>query len=180
MSPIRSPGGRAITLLLPLLLVPAACKSTTEPRLDTSLVVGTYTMTTLRFDPQGSLPDVDVLATLGETPQLSLTAAGQAQITFRDPVSTLVVVINGTYRTTATGVRLEFPSQSAYRDLLLSQRMDLTLSEAAGTLTFNANAPDGVQRARLIVLVPAFENEQLLDPVPGTLRVTFTRTQAGG
>jgi hypothetical protein len=169
--PVRTAG-----LLLAGLAI-AACNSTTEPTVETSLVVGTYAMTTLRFDPTGSLPEVNVLPALGEAPQLNLTAAGQAQIVFRDPVTTLVVTVNGTFRTTATGVRIEFPSESAYRQLLLSRRMDFNFSATAGTLTFAGDAPDGVQRARLIALVPAFAGEQLLDPTPGTLRVTFTRNR---
>jgi hypothetical protein len=43
-------------------------------------------------------------------------------------------------------------------------------------LRFDAAAPDGVNRARLIELAPALANEQLLNPVPGDLAVIFTRS----
>lgn len=171
---LSTPGLAA--LLLPVALVIGACgESTTEPRLEISAVAGTYTMTALRFDPQGSLPESNILPVLGDPPTLTLTSAGQAQVVMRDPVTTLVVTIQGTFQTTPTGVRVDFASQSAFRQLLLSARMEFAFSEQAGTLSFAANAPDGVSRARLVELVPALATEQLLDPTPGALTVTFTR-----
>lgn len=153
----------------------AACGSDEEPTgLDLDLVVGTYDLTTLRFDPQGSLPDTNILPTLGQdNVQLILTSSRTLQIVYQDPISNLFTTISGTFRTTDTGARLEFASNSEYRSLLLSRRMDFTLTGT--TLSFDAAAPDGVNRDRLIELVPAFEGEQLLEPVPGQLRVTFTR-----
>lgn len=146
------------------------------PSVDISLVTGQYAMTTLSFDPQGSLPDTNVLGAIGTAPTLTLTADRNAQIAFRDPATNLIVTVNGSFRTTPAGIRIEFDAGSAYRQMLLSRRMDFDFVPATGTLSFVGDAPDGVQRARLLVLVPAFENEQLLDPVPGTLRVVFTRT----
>ncbi len=167
-------GGRALALFL--LIGAAACgDSTTEPAgIDIGLVVGTYNLTGLRFDPQGSLPDSDVLPTLGHNNvQLILATNRSAQVVFQDPITSLFTTIPGTFRTTVDGVRLEFPSNSAYKQLLFSRRMDFTLTGT--TLAFNAEAPDGVNRARLIELVPAFAAEQLLEPTPGVLRVTFIR-----
>jgi hypothetical protein len=69
---------------------------------------------------------------------------------------------------------LDFASNATYGQLLFSRRMDFTLSGTS--LLFDDAAPDGVTRARLIELVPAFGNEQLLDPTPGDLRVTFARS----
>ncbi len=144
-----------------------------EPGLDVALVAGTYTMTALRFDPQGSLPENNLLALIPNAPQLNLTSGGQAQIVYRDPVTTLVVTIQGTFETTRTGVRIDFPSESGHAQLLLPDRVEFTFSEAAETVSFSSNA--SVSRARLIELVPTLANEQLLDPTPGLLTVTFTR-----
>jgi hypothetical protein len=167
-----APGGLALLLALPL----AACSDSTSPD-DGELeaVVGTYALTTLRFDPQGTLPDQDILAALGNSnTQLILTSDRAAQVVYRDPVTQLFVTIQGTFRTTSGGVRLEWASNSQYRQLLLSRTMNFTFNAGAGTLVFDAEAPDGVLRARLQALVPAFQGEQLLDPTPGRLQVTFT------
>jgi hypothetical protein len=141
-----------------------------------SEVAGTYFLTTLTFDPQGVLPAVDILARLeGDVPRLILAPAGEAQLVFEDPESGLITTTNGAYSTPEGGVRIDFGQNSGFRDVLLSRRM--TFSAASETiLTFDASAPDGVPRARLLELVPEFIGEQLLDPVPGQLTVTFTRT----
>jgi hypothetical protein len=155
----------------------AACgESSTEPKLELSMVTGTYAMTALRFDPQGSLPDSNILPVITGGVQLNLTSARQAQLVYRDPISTLVITIQGTFDTTAGGVRIEFPSQATHRQLLLSQQMEFIFTTGAETLTFTADAPEGVSRARLIELVPSLANEQLLDPTPGFLTVTFRRS----
>ncbi|NNF39618.1 MAG: hypothetical protein HKN71_13185 [Gemmatimonadetes bacterium] len=167
---------RSAVLLLSLLPVLAACgDSSTEPEgLDLALVVGTYDLTTLRFDPQGTLGDTDVFPVLGQdNVQLILTPSRTAQVVFQDPITALFTTLQASFRTTETGVRIEFSSNAPYRDLLLSRRMEYTLSGTS--LSFDDLAPDGVQRARLLELVPAFEEEQLLDPTPGRLRVTFAR-----
>ena len=70
---------------------------------------------------------------------------------------------------------MTFAGNSAYADLLLSRTMELTFSEAAETLSFDDESPDGVRRQRLTRLIQAWEGEQLFDPVPGRLRVTFLR-----
>lgn len=143
------------------------------PTLDINLVAGTYNLTVLTFDPQGILPQNDIRATLGTAPQLILNTSGAAQIVYQDPATNLFTTIAATYRTTADGIRLDFASNSPYASLLLSRRMDFTFSSSPKTLTFEGEAPDGVSRARLIQLVPQLANEQLLDPVPGVLRVIF-------
>lgn len=161
---------------LALLAGVSACgDSSTEPEgLDLSLVVGTYDLAALRFDPQGSLPDTDVVPTLGQNNvQLILTDSRTAQVVYQDPITNVFTTIQGTFRTTETGVRIDFASNSSYRELLFSRRMEFVLTGT--TLGFDDEAPDGVQRARLVELVPAWEGEQLLDPTPGRLRVTFTR-----
>jgi hypothetical protein len=153
----------------------AGCGDSTGPSIDTSLVVGTYAMTALSFDPQGSLPAIDINARLNTSVQLIVSNTGALQIVYQDPVSNLFTTIQGTYRGTEDGVRIDFASNSAYDGLLLSRRMDFAYDSTTTTLSFNAASPDGANRQRLLQLAPELANEQLLDPTPGTLHVTFKR-----
>lgn len=162
-------------LMLPGLALACGDDGPSGPTIELLLVAGRYTMTDLAFDPQGSLPEVSILATLGDVPEMTLTTNGSAQITFRDPDSNLIVTVNGFFDTTATGVRIDFADGARFDQLLLSDRITLTFDEAAGTLTFDGNSPDGADRERLLELVPDFEGEQLLDPVPGRLRIAFVK-----
>lgn len=165
----------ALVLALAVASVTAACSDDDGPTgLDRDVVVGTYNLTTLRFDPQGSIPEADVLARF-PNPQLILTASNSAQIAYLDPSTNLVVTIQGSYVTTVDGVRIDFAANSAYQQMLFSRRMQFAYNAAARTLTFDGDSPDGVSRARLQALVPSFANEQFLDPTPGRLRIVFTR-----
>jgi hypothetical protein len=141
-------------------------------------IAGTYRLTDLRFDPQGVLPEVELLTRLGgaEVPRLVLAPDGQAQLIFEDPATGLIRTADGVYSTPQAGARIDFGPGTSHRAILLSRRMTFTYSQAAGTLSFTGAAPDGVDRARLLQLVPEWQNEQLLDPVPGELTVTFTRS----
>jgi hypothetical protein len=143
--------------------------------LDIQDLVGTYSMTRLAFDPQGTLPEANILAALGTTPELILTANSQGQIVYQDPISGLFTTVSCTTKITKTGLRVTFAGNSLYGDLLLSRTMDFSYSEAAGTLAFDDDSPDGVRRQKLTRLVPAWAGEQLFDPVPGRLRVTFQK-----
>jgi hypothetical protein len=143
--------------------------------LDMEDLVGTYSLTKLSFDPQGALPEVDILAALGTAPELIVTANNQAQIVYQDPITMLFTTIAATTKATKTALRLNFAGNSAYADLLLSRTMDLTFSEAVGALSFDDESPDGVRRQKLTRLIPEWVGEQLFDPVPGRLRVTFLR-----
>ena len=168
---------RPAFLLLPLLLL-AGCgedEITEPPRLDVSVVAGLYSLTQLSFDPQGSLPAADLLPALNTVPTLNLTTSLQAQILVQDPVTSLVFTINGTFQTTEDGIRLQFPEGSGNATLLLPSPLNLTFDEQAKTLTFSGAVQGGIPRDRLIELVPALAEEQLLDPVPGTLVVQFTK-----
>ncbi len=167
-------------LTLALVFLLAACgdsDSSTGPDLvEVEAVAGTYVLTDLQFDPQGTLPNQDLLDALGTNDvQLILTLNRSAQIVYRDPISDLVVTIAGNFQSTVDGIRLQWTPDSGFRDLLLSASMEFDFNSADGTLRFDASAPDGVPRARLQALVPAFQDEQLLDPTPGRLQVTFTR-----
>jgi hypothetical protein len=138
-------------------------------------LAGTYVLTQLRFDPQGVLPQVDILDRLGGlAPRLVLAPAGDAQLIFEDPATNLITTVTGRYTTPQTGVRIDFGENPGYRNVLFSRRMTFA-NDVGASFTFDAEAPDGVPRARLLELVPEWTGEQLLDPVPGRLTVTFTR-----
>jgi hypothetical protein len=159
--------------LVAILLIGCSDDAAGPPR---SEVAGTYFLTELAFDPQGSLPQVDILPRLtGDVPRLILAAGGEAQLVFENPATGLITVANGTYTTPASGVRVDFGTDTVYRNVLLSRLMTFDAS-TAGTLTFSGTSPDGVARPRLLQLVPEYAGEQLLDPVPGQLTVTFTRS----
>ncbi|MFH1763613.1 MAG: hypothetical protein ABIF09_05405 [Gemmatimonadota bacterium] len=158
-----------------LLMVGCGGDGSSATGLDIEDLVGTYSLTKLSFDPQGALPEADILAALGTSPDLIVTANNQAQIVYQDPISGLFTTIAATTKTTKTALRLTFAGSSAYGDLLLSRNMDFTFSEASRTLAFDDEAPDGVRRQKLTRLIQAWQNEQLFDPTPGRLRVTFQR-----
>lgn len=136
---------------------------------------GTYSLTVLAFDPQGALPEADLLPVLGVTPELIVTASKTAQVVFQNPGSGLFTTIAATVRTTKTGLRVTFANGSGYADLLFAKVMEFDYPEATRTLIFDQEITEGVRRDRLRTLVPGWQNEQLLDPVPGRLRVTFQR-----
>ena len=69
----------------------------------------------------GMLEELSILPRLGEVPQLTLTTNRSAQITFRDPVSDLVVTINGFFNTTQTGVRIDWADGAPFEELLLER-----------------------------------------------------------
>jgi hypothetical protein len=141
--------------------------------LDVQDLVGTYSLTSLAFDPQGLLPEADLLAPLGASPELIVTANKQAQIVYQEPISGFFTTILATAKTTSTGLKLTFAGNSVYADLALSRTMEFTFVDANGTLSFDGDAPDGVRRQTLTRLIPAWAGEQLFDPVPGLLRVIF-------
>lgn len=161
-------------LALAVLVSAAGCNSgSTGPTVDIQEIAGTYVLTQLTFDPQGVLPEADILATLGTTPQLVVTANKAAQIFYEDPITSLFVTIGASVRTTTEGLRVNFNSGSSYASLLLSRQMRFTYNAQTKALSFDGDAPEGVNRTRLVQLVPDWSNEQLLSPVPGRLRVTF-------
>lgn len=165
-----------VLALVTLLTVGGCGDSPSEPALSIDDIVGTYELTQLTFDPQGVLPETDILAALGTTPQLIVTSSRAAQILYEDPFTSLFTTIGATVRTTSEGLRIDFNNGSGYGGLLLSRRMAFQFTAATGSLSFDGDAPDGVSRQRLIQLVPGWSGEQLLNPVPGQLRVTFQKS----
>lgn len=168
---------RSAAVLMAAALVVLACGSDPSSPARTD-VAGTYDLTQLRFDPQGVLPEVDLFARLGaeNLPRLVLAPAGEAQLIFRDPATGLITTTTGSYSTPEEGARIDFGSDPAFRRVFLSRRMTFIHSESPGTLSFDAAAPEGVDRQRLLELVPEWADEQLLDPVPGRLIVVFTES----
>lgn len=163
---------RSTKLVLSALLVFACGGDASGP---SRPVAGTFQLASLSFDPQGVLPEVDLRARLGADmmPRLVLAPGGEAQLVFEDPATGLITTVTGSYSTPQGGVRVDFGTNTAYRNVFLSRRM--TFTEGTGGLTFDGEAPDGIDRQRLVQLVPEFADEQLLDPVPGRLVVAFTR-----
>ena len=162
-----------ILLALPALLLGCGGDPSGPARTD---LAGNYLMAELRFDPRGSLPEVDLLPALGagDAPRLTLVADGRAQLILQDPATGLLTTADGSYSTPGSAVRLAFESGGAFEAVLLSRQMTFEAVED-GRLEFRDEAPDGVARQRLIELMPDWADEQLLDPVPGSLQVVFTR-----
>ncbi len=160
-----------------VVLSAAACGDSGDP---TQVIAidpkGSYDLSVLAFDPQGILPQTDLKSRITESlPRLTIANNGQAQLVFTDPETSLVTVSNATYVVTNAGeVRLDFGTASTvYRKALLSRIMTFSYTTSTKTLTFTGPSPDGVTRSRLVQLVPEWANEQLLDPVPGTLTIQF-------
>jgi len=154
----------------------AACgsKSPTGPTIDTSLVAGIYTPTVLSFDPQGSLPSVNLLDAIGQEiqPYLSVGTDGRFFFLFIDNQTKVPLLADGSYKALENGIRLSFNDASQAEMLLLPKQIDLTFDQNAGTLSFSGDVQ--ASRTRLFHLVPDWQNEPLADPVPGALTVEFT------
>ena len=163
-------------LLLATTLVACDDDGPSGPRTPDVDARGNYSLTELTFDPQGSLPQVDLRArTTSTIPRLVLVSGGRAQLVFEDPATGLVSTADADYTITSTGdVSIEFTDASnAHRGSFLSKRMTFTYDATARTLTFAGTPTEGIERSRLLALVPEWQDEQLFDPVPGTLRVVY-------
>jgi len=168
---------RAFRLLLCAALLPACGDDVAyEPATVPPGLLAGYTMTQLRFDPQGSIPDIDLRARLeGTLPQLVIARNARAQLVFTDPETGLVTISNAEYEVLRDDrVRITFDDGSPlFRRIMLSERMSFTWDPNGGTLVFSDRSPDGVPRQRLLQLAPELAGEQLFDPVPGQLTVVF-------
>ena len=165
---------KSLRLLLAAALL-GACEGN-DPIVPDLDVRGTYTLMELSFDPQGSLPNVDLLVRLTTSiPRLVMANNGRAQLVFEDPTTGLVTTADATYAITRAGdVTVDFgESSSLQRATFLSKRMTFDYDEAGRSLTFAGTSPDGVDRQRLLAVVPEWSDEQLFNPVPGTLRAVY-------
>ncbi len=147
-----------------------------EPDLTRAEVAGQYEMTQLSFDPQGSLPEEDLLERLDPVnlPDLILASNEDSlQLVFRDPEGGLVRTVPGSYDRGDTTVGVELANAIEPAKLLLPRNVVYEFDGTEETLSFS-----GVIQAdttRLFVLVPEWSGEPVTNPLPGTLRVTFTR-----
>lgn len=154
----------------------SACDSASDPATPQLDVRGSYSLTSLTFDPQGTLPAVDLRARItGSIPRLVLVNDGRAQLIYEDQSTGLVTTADASYSITRTGaVTISFDEGSTmYRGSFLSRRMTFTYDAAQRSLTFAGASPDGIDRQRLVAIVPEWADEQLFDPVPGTLQVVY-------
>ena len=152
------------------------CGDDSDPAAPDLDVRGNYAMAELTFDPQGSLPGVDLRARISRNvPRLVLATDGRAQLVFEDPATGLVTTANASYTIAEPNrVSVSFDEASTmYRGSFLSRRMTFTYDPSQRTLVFAGASPDGVDRQRLLAAVPEWAQEQLFDPVPGTLQVIF-------
>lgn len=139
-------------------------------------VTGTYTLTQLWFDPQGSLPDINLMERMeGPLPKLVLVANGQAQLVSTDPATGLVVVANATYSfTPANRVQFTFDAGSTlHSQTFLTNAMQFTFAQPPKTLLYDQTVTGGISRDALRRLVPEWESEQLFDPVPGDITIVY-------
>lgn len=167
------------SVLAVLVMLGAGCSDSVAPNVPREDVVGSYELSGLSFDPQGSLPEVDLaarIAGLGRPPAtLILMSTGQLQLIFQDPGSAQFRLVEGSFRTTPEGAIIEFGSNTQYRTLILSARMSFVRQDD-GALLFEGSAPDGARRQPLLTLVPEWQDEPTIDPMPGSLQVVFHRT----
>lgn len=166
---------KKVLALLLVTALPIACDDDDGPVAPNLDVRGNYALAELSFDPQGSLPAVDLLARIQTTvPRLVLATNRRAQLVYEDLSTGLVTTADASYEITIAGdVRVTFEQGSLYRGSFLSRVMTFTFTEQPRTLTFNGTSPDGIDLDRLLRLVPEWREEQLFDPVPGTLRVVY-------
>lgn len=168
---------RALAVVAAMIGVASGCgESNVEPNIPRDEVAGSYRLAALTFDPQGSLPAVDAAARLAALdkpdPALTLLEDGRLQLLFEDPASRLLHLVEGTFRTTPEGIVTDLGSANGYRALLLP-RQAVYARVPGDTLVFDGLAPDGVSREALFALVPEWDQEPLVDPVPGTLKIVF-------
>ena len=147
-----------------------------EPDLTRADVAGQYEMTSLTFDPQGSLPLVNLLERLDSAnlPELVIASNEDSlQLVFRDPVGGLVRTVPGGYDLRDTSIEVEFVSGIEPAKLLLPAELHLAFDGVAETLaTARLISAD---TTRLFALVPEWSGEPVTNPLPGSLSVTFQR-----
>src|SRR5690625_505422 len=167
---------RLLGLFLLLLGLVAGCGSDEPagPTFDRSSVAGVYHLGALTFDPQGSLPRVDILDRLSpaDRPDLTISYTDDTfQLVFRAPLSGLVRVAKGRYSPDGDQIELNFDHAEDAQSLLLPKRSGFDFDRGAMPLSYAATSY--VSLVRLRELVPEFRTEQLPVPVLGELVVVF-------
>lgn len=147
-----------------------------DPDLTRADVAGQYEMTALTFDPQGSLPQMDLLARLDSANLPDLIVASNEdslQLVFRDPDGGLVRIVPGAYALNDDGLVATLANSSDPARLLLPRVLGYAFTEADGTLSFTGQV--SADTSRLFVIVPEWSGEPVTSPLPGTLHVEWTR-----
>lgn len=146
----------------------------TEPPIPRAQLAGSFEIRAFAFDPAGSVPEANVLEGLAaeSRPRLVVSPTSDAfQLVFRNPETGLLTTVTGTYRPTAQGLVLTFPTDAAASTLLLPRRAAFTFDATTRTLAFADDV--GVPRSRLVELVPEFADEQFPTTVTGRLTLRF-------
>lgn len=137
-------------------------------------VAGLYNLTTLTFDPMGSLPNQNILARIDTTfRQLVVSLDTTFQLAFIDPTTQKIEPLEGKYVLEADGIELVFRTDGDAQLLLLPRRLGLDFDQQAQVLSFGDSVSVSLTRVRQ--LIPEFQNEPLSDPLPGDLVVVFRR-----
>lgn len=145
------------------------------PDLTRADVAGIYDMTELSFDPQGSLPSTDLLARLdaANLPQLVVSSnKDSVQLIFREPGG-LFRTPRGSYVLGDDDITITMANASEPGELLLPRTLTYEFDGAAETLSFAGLI--NADTTRLFALVPEWSDEPVVNPLPGTLTVEFTR-----
>lgn len=170
-----------LTMAAALALGPVACDDDdgTGPRppaLSRADVAGQYEMVALSFDPQGILPQENLLDDLDDVsvPELVVSSTEDSlQLVFRDPEGGLVRTEPGSYDLGDTGIAVRFRTASEPGKLLLPRNIPLTYSEEEGDLSFSGQIQ--ADTTRLFQLVEEWSGEPVSNPLPGVLQVIFHR-----
>ena len=147
-----------------------------DPDLTRADVAGQYEMTQLTFDPQGSLPVVNLLERLDSAnlPELVIASNEDSlQLLFRDPVGGLARIVPGGYDLNDTSIDVALANSTDPAKLLIPRDIELFFDEDDETLMFVGAVP--ADTTRLFDLVPEWSGEPVTNPLPGILSVTFQR-----
>lgn len=145
------------------------------PDLTRGDVAGQYEMTSLTFDPQGSLDQVDLLERLDpqNLPELVVASNKDSlQLIYREPGG-LFRAVAGSYVLGDDGITVTLSNSTEPAELLLPRILAYDFDASAETLSFSGAV--SADTTRLFALVPEWSGEPVTNPLPGTLGVTWTR-----
>ena len=145
------------------------------PDLTRADVAGIYEMTVLSFDPQGMLPEADLLARLDDAnlPELVIASDKDSlQLIFREPGG-LFRTVAGSYQLGDDGITVTLSNSTEPAELLLPRTLSYLFDEASETLYFVGSI--AADTTKLFALVPEWSEEPVTNPLPGVLEVEFTQ-----